>query len=82
MLHTPRDGSGVSADLSGANLKETNLKGAYLSGANLKYAKGWTEEQFSAATPFYGATMPNGQKYEDWIKDRVGRGKDGEDASP
>jgi hypothetical protein len=79
-LTDPRDGSGVSADLSGANLKETNLKGAYLSGANLKYAKGWTEEQFSAATPFYGATMPNGQKYEDWIKERERRKEAGEEA--
>ena len=24
------------------------------------------------------ATMPNGQKYEDWLKDRDGRGEDGE----
>jgi hypothetical protein len=28
-----------------------------------------------------GATMPNGQKYEDWLKDKEG-GKDRENGNP
>ena len=26
--------------------------------------------------PLKGATMPNGQKYEDWLKDKKAQGKD------
>jgi hypothetical protein len=29
-----------------------------------------------AAGSLEGATMPDGQKYEDWIKDKEGSGKD------
>jgi hypothetical protein len=68
------------ADLSGANLSmanliyaalsKANLREADLSGANLREAKGVTNEQLSAAISLEGATMPNGQKYEDWLKDR------------
>jgi uncharacterized protein YjbI with pentapeptide repeats/flagellar basal body-associated protein FliL len=73
----------ASADLSGAYLSRADLRGAYLggadlSGANLKEARGWTEEQLKAASSLEGATMPNGQKYEDWLKDREGRKQDGE----
>ena len=62
------------ADLSGTDLKHAdfyraNLSGADLSGANLKNAN-VTEEQLEQADSLKGATMPNGQKYEDWLKDR------------
>jgi uncharacterized protein YjbI with pentapeptide repeats len=66
------------ADLSGTNLSGTDLRGANLSGTNLYEATGWTEEQLTAAWSLEGATMPDGQKYEDWLKDKEGSGKDGE----
>jgi uncharacterized protein YjbI with pentapeptide repeats len=54
------------ADLSFADLSNTtNLFGADLSGANLYGATGWTEDHLSTASTLKGATMPNGQKYED-----------------
>jgi uncharacterized protein YjbI with pentapeptide repeats len=46
----------TKADLSGAD-----LSGADLSGANLRGAKGWTEEQLTAAKSLGAATMPDGQ---------------------
>jgi len=65
----------ITADLTEANLHGTNLSGADLSGAT-----GWTEEQLTAA--YLGdAIMPNGQKYEVWLK-RKGRGEDGEGSGP
>src|SRR5215204_4490547 len=62
------------ADLSGTDLKHAdfyraNLSGADLSGANLKNAN-VTEEQLEQAESLEGATMPNGQKYEDWHKSK------------
>ena len=51
----PRD----AADLSGADLSH-----AYLKDAKVK------EEQLEQAASLEGATMPNGQKYEDWLKDK------------
>jgi uncharacterized protein YjbI with pentapeptide repeats len=59
------------ADLSGAD-----LSGAYLKEADLSGAIGWTEEQLTAARCLEGATMPNGQKYEDWLKEKETHGKD------
>jgi uncharacterized protein YjbI with pentapeptide repeats len=71
------------ADLSRANLSGANLSEANLKEANLSDVKGVTNEQLEQqAASLEGATMPNGQKYEDWIKDIEGRRKDGEDASP
>jgi hypothetical protein len=74
-------------DLSGANLSEVhlwgadlwgaNLSGAILSEARLGEAKGITNEQLEQALYLEGATMPNGQKYENWLKDREGREEDG-----
>jgi uncharacterized protein YjbI with pentapeptide repeats len=64
------------ADLSGAALDGADLlepgfnKGADLSGADLSNATGWTEAQLSEARSLKGATMPNGQKYEDWLKSK------------
>jgi uncharacterized protein YjbI with pentapeptide repeats len=71
------------ANLSGADLRGTNLSGAVLYGsdlseavlenADLSGAKGITNEELEQqASSLEGATMPNGQKYEDWIKDKEG----------
>jgi uncharacterized protein YjbI with pentapeptide repeats len=62
------------ADLSGANLSFAHLNDAHLndadlSGADLRGARGVTNEQLEQqAASLEGATMPNGQKYEDWLK--------------
>jgi hypothetical protein len=65
-------------DLRGADLKDADLRGADLSGA-----EGITNEQLAAQTKFLqGTTMPNGQKYEDWLKEQEGRGEDGKDRGP
>jgi uncharacterized protein YjbI with pentapeptide repeats len=68
------------ADLSGANLRGADLRHAYLLGADLRDANlrradlnrafGWTEEQLRAASSLEVATMPNGQKYHDWLKSK------------
>jgi uncharacterized protein YjbI with pentapeptide repeats len=71
------------ANLSNADLRGTNLSGAVLYGsdlseavlenADLSGAKGITNEELEQqASSLEGATMPNGQKYEDWIKDKEG----------
>ena len=60
----------VEADLSGADLSGANLSDAALSRANLSDAGGLTDEQIAEAESFGGATLPNGQKYEDWLKDK------------
>jgi len=59
-----------NANLTNADLTDPNLTDAYLSDADLSEARGWTIEQLTAARSLEGATMPNGQKYEDWLKDR------------
>jgi uncharacterized protein YjbI with pentapeptide repeats len=56
-------------NLSDAELSESNLTGADLSGAQV------THEQLAQVRSLDGVTMPNGQKYEDWLKDRVGHGE-------
>jgi hypothetical protein len=65
------------ADLSVAYLYKADLSDANLRGADLNRAFGWTEKQLRAANSLEGATMPNGQKYEDWLnsKDREVGGK-------
>src|SRR5215207_4402168 len=64
----------AGADLSGATLTST-----YLFGAHLYHAIGVTDKQLEEAEPLEGATMPNGQKYEDWLKS-TNHGEDGENA--
>jgi hypothetical protein len=49
-----------------------------LTRADLTGAEGVTKEQLEQAKSLQGATMPNGQKYEDWIEDKEGRKQDGE----
>ncbi len=67
-----------SADLSGADLTDADLTDADLHGA-----RGVTEEQLEEqAESLEGATMPNGQNYEEWLKDEEGGGDDGENSGP
>jgi len=77
----------TGADLSGADLFDANLKNVYLrgadlrgadlSGADLSGAEGITNEELDGqADSLKGATMPNGQKYEDWLKAREKRQQD------
>jgi hypothetical protein len=71
------------ANMIGADLSDADLRGAYLRGAGADWrfigpvGKEFLDQQLSAARSLEGATMPNGQKYEDWIKSR---GEDGENS--
>jgi len=70
------------ANLSG-NLGEANLSGASLSRANLSRAEGITNEELDQqAASLEGAHMPNGQKYEDWIKEKESRAEAGQNSGP
>jgi uncharacterized protein YjbI with pentapeptide repeats len=58
-------------------LKGAKLSGASLSGANLFRVYGVTNEKLERqASHLDGAIMPNGQKYEKWLKSK-GRGEHG-----
>jgi uncharacterized protein YjbI with pentapeptide repeats len=61
-------------DPSNDHLKPTNLRGAGLSNADLSGAyltgAGVAEQQLDTCKSLQGATMPNGQKYEDWLKSK------------
>jgi len=70
----------AAADLRRANLKGVNLEDANLSGADLRGAKVVTEQLHNCKS-LADATMPNGQKHEDWLKGK-GRGEDGENSGP
>src|SRR5215204_2663157 len=64
------------ANLSGAHLRRAMLIGARLSRTQLADAYGVTNAQLEQqADSLEGATMPNGQKYEDWLKSK-GSGED------
>jgi uncharacterized protein YjbI with pentapeptide repeats len=66
-----RDANLSEANLRGANLYEADLNGAYLIEADLSGVTGITSEELQQqAANLEGATMPNGQKYEDWLKDK------------
>ena len=83
-------GAGMhEADLTGASLENADLRGAYmsdvgvsdadLSGADFRDAKYITRDELERyAGSLKGATMPDGQKYEDSLKDREGRKEDAE----
>jgi len=63
----------VGADLRGADFSGTTLYDANLSGANLSGATGKTAEQLEGQTSsLEGAIMPDGRRYEDWLKDKGG----------
>ena len=64
-----------SANLEGANLEGANLESANLESANLKGAN-VTDEQLDQAKSLKGATMPNGQTYEEWHKSKGGGDKE------
>jgi uncharacterized protein YjbI with pentapeptide repeats len=75
----------IGADLSdavlySANLSEANLSGANLTDADLTNAS-VAPEQLARVASLKGATLPNGQKYEDWLKSK-GSGEDGENGGP
>jgi uncharacterized protein YjbI with pentapeptide repeats len=79
--------SGLSgADLSKAKMWSVQIFRANLSWADLSGAEGiWNElvEEHAEYRASYleRATMPNGQKYEDWLKSK-GRREDGENSGP
>src|SRR5215204_5013424 len=61
------DANLTGANLTDANLTDANLEGVDLTSANLSRALGITGRQLEEQTAsLEGATMPNGQKYEDW----------------
>jgi uncharacterized protein YjbI with pentapeptide repeats len=68
-LYDPRHPEDA-AELSGADLSH-----AYLKDATVK------EEQLEQAESLEGATMPNGQTYEEWLKGKGSR-EDGENSGP
>jgi uncharacterized protein YjbI with pentapeptide repeats len=58
-----------NAALQGADLGSADLTDADLTDADLTRAEGITNEELKQqAESLEGATMPNGQKYEDWLK--------------
>jgi uncharacterized protein YjbI with pentapeptide repeats len=67
----------LAANLSKADLSEADLTSTILADADLSGAIGITNEELAQrADSLKGATMPNGQKYEDWLKDREKRQQD------
>jgi uncharacterized protein YjbI with pentapeptide repeats len=79
-------------DLQWANLREADLRGLGISrgvnlrGADLSRVKGRRNEDLEWLSrvvddSLKGTTMPNGQKYEDWLKSKGGA-EDGENTSP
>jgi uncharacterized protein YjbI with pentapeptide repeats len=78
------------ANLAGANLHRAKLTQTDLSGVDLSTVilqgsepidDAAIQAQLEQAKFLEGATMPNGQKYEDWLKSK-GRGEDGENSGP
>ena len=80
-----REATLSGADLGGADLSYADLRGANLSGAYKHNSDGSrrmvTNEELEEeqAASLAGATMPDGQQYEDWLKSN-GRRKDGENS--
>jgi len=70
------------AHLAAANLNDANLSNANLSDSKLLGAEGIKNEELAQqAETLEGATMPDGQKYEEWLNDREARGEGGENSS-
>ncbi len=65
----------------GAYLMDANLTNANLAGANLTGATGVTPEQVHTVRSLDKVTMPNGQKYEEWLKDKEGKHADNADTT-
>ena len=73
----------VGADLRGADLSGAVIHDANLSGANLEHATGKTAEQLDGqAGSLEGAIMPDGRKYEDWLKDEGSAAEDRRNSGP
>jgi len=71
------DATLIGADLSRAVLDNANFSNAVLDNANLEGANGITNAELDLqAASLVGADMPNGQKYEDWLKSEL-RKEDG-----
>jgi len=70
------------ADLRGANLCRAHLTGAFEPTRDGSQRLISNEELEQRAKSLEGATMPNGQKYEDWLKDKEGREEDETTPSP
>jgi uncharacterized protein YjbI with pentapeptide repeats len=67
----------VGADLRSADLNGAVIQDANLSGANLSGVTGKTAEQLDGqAGSLEGAIMPDGRKYEEWLKDEGGGAED------
>jgi hypothetical protein len=67
------DGRDPIIGLSGADLRGADLSDAYVYQADLSEAEGISNEKLEQQAGFLGGTtMPNGQKYEDWLKDKEG----------
>jgi uncharacterized protein YjbI with pentapeptide repeats len=67
----------IYADLRDVILFNTNLDGAKLKIEGVEGIEGITYEELEQqAYSLKGATMPNGQKYEEWLKDKKAQGKD------
>ena len=70
------DGWLIYTDLSGADLQNADLSGVHLHvadfrGADLRGAIGITGQELADyGCILEGATMPNGQNYEEWLKDK------------
>jgi len=63
-------------------MTRTNVDGADLSGAYLMGVVELSEQELERqAYSLTGATMPNGQKYEEWLKDKEGSWEDGENSA-
>src|SRR5215217_6859797 len=66
------DANLIGADLSRAVLDNANLSNADLENANLGGANGITNAELEQqAVSLEGVDMPNGQKYEDWLKSEL-----------
>jgi hypothetical protein len=65
------EGKGPIINLSGAKLSDADLSYAYVYKADLSDAEGITNEELEQqAASLEGATMPNGQRYQDWLKSK------------
>jgi hypothetical protein len=75
----------IAANLRYANLSDADLREADLTWAYLEYAKlngaYVTDEQLAQCLSLKGATMPDGQRYEDW-PERKDRGEASTNSGP
>jgi uncharacterized protein YjbI with pentapeptide repeats len=72
-----------NANLRGVDLREADLRSTDLRTADLTAAKGVNIEELEQQVfSLEGAIMPNGQKYEDWLKDIEGRTKNRDNSGP